>query len=75
MYYNGAYKDGKKDGKGHYKLKGMVEYEGQFKEDEFHGYGKLTNIQKKSFYEGTFKMGEKEGKGELKEGGGGIYEG
>ena len=39
VYYKGTFRNGVKDGHGVYKLKGVMEYEGGFKEGEYHGKG------------------------------------
>lgn len=45
LRYEGAFEKGMKEGKGKYFLKGVAEYDGEFHQDEFHGYGKLKNFK------------------------------
>lgn len=46
-------------------MRGVLEYEGDFENDKFHGQGYLRHLNKNSEYKGEFKNGEKHGKGIL----------
>jgi hypothetical protein len=42
---------------------GPIVLEGQFMEDELHGFGKITVIKEDTVYEGEFSNGNKQGWG------------
>ncbi len=68
------------EGKGEaYFRDGELEYSGEWKADEYHGWGVVysnpsTNAKWIS-YEGEFKNGVKEGRGQMKFKGGVVYDG
>lgn len=57
---------GKKDGFGHFKMEDGSQYEGNFRKNRFHGFGKLTTKTGDS-YEVSSRQGAAES-----EGGGGV---
>lgn len=60
--YIGSILKGQKSGKGLFKGKNGLVYEGEWKNDLFHGFGTLT-YEHSSSYIGTFESGKKEGNG------------
>ena len=56
-------------------MRGVLEYEGDFQNDKFHGQGYLRHLNKNSEYKGEFRDGMKHGKGVITEANGGTYEG
>jgi hypothetical protein len=60
--YEGEWKEGKKDGKGHYITFSGV-YVGSFKQNLPHGENYYTNSSTKESYNGNWKCGLKEGEG------------
>jgi len=65
LYEGEVDKNGKYDGQGIlYDIYGRIEYEGQFKDNEYNGLGKLFN-HGKIVFDGHFKDGKYEGNGEL----------
>ena len=64
-YYIGEWKNGAKHGKGIYYYKnGDIQYEGDYVNDEYDGYGKYIE-ENGDYYIGEFKNGAKNGKGIL----------
>ena len=61
-YYNGSFKEGKKDGFGSIIYKNGTRYEGDFKNDRHHGYGKLIQLDGEIF-RGDWKNGKINGTG------------
>lgn len=62
-YYEGTFINAKLEGKGSYKKSdGKVIYSGEFKNDKYHGFGKL-HTTKDTYYEGEFVNGLKHGHG------------
>ena len=76
-FYKGGYKDGKKHGYGVVEffdwMDGPGKYEGEFRNDKWHGKGKLTDEW--GVYEGGFKDGNFHGRGVYKYDNGNRYEG
>ena len=62
-FYSGEYLNNKKNGKGRLIFSDKSFYEGNFKNDEFEGFGIFRT--KKYVYEGQFSGGKKNGKGKL----------
>ena len=62
-FYAGEYLNKKKNGKGRLIFSDKSFYEGNFKNDEFEGFGVFRT--KKYVYEGQFSCGKKNGKGKL----------
>ena len=60
--YIGSILKGQRTGKGLYKGKNGLVYEGEWKNDLFHGFGSLINTDNTT-YTGNFEFGKKEGKG------------
>jgi len=63
--YNGEIKNGKRNGYGILESKMRLKYEGNWKDDKFHGKGILTQERSRFKYEGSFVNGKKEGEGHL----------
>ena len=61
-YYNGSFKEGKKDGFGSIIYKNGTRYEGDFKNDRHHGSGKLIQLDGEIFT-GDWKNGKINGAG------------
>ena len=61
LKYIGTYVDGKRDGKGKefYEFFGYIKYEGEFKNDERHGFGKESDKQGNLLYEGEYSFGKR----------------
>ena len=72
-FYKGEYKVGVKEGQGIYEWSQGVRYEGDWKNNEMHGWGVFFNDDEK--YEGEFIDGVYDGNGRLVESSGEIYEG
>ena len=62
-FYMGEYSSNKKNGKGRLIFSDKSFYEGNFKNDDFDGYG--TYKTKKYVYEGQFLSGKKNGDGKI----------
>ena len=73
--YFGDLVDLKKNGKGEEMCEDEYKYTGDFKDDMWHGEGKLENFETGDVYDGQFENGEMTGKGILKWRNGEIYEG
>lgn len=63
--YIGETADGKRNGKGKLYIKGLLFYDGDFKDDLPEGQGKLYFSNGKVMYEGEFHTGNMHGKGKL----------
>lgn len=61
-YYQGEWKNNKKEGNGVRYFNEKEFYTGEFRNDEFHGKGKLVYLDG-GYYEGEFKNGLKHGRG------------
>ena len=64
-YFTGNWKYGKKSGKGIlYYPAGWSRYEGEWKDDMYHGFGTLR-YSNNYYYKGNFIAGKEHGEGEL----------
>lgn len=63
--YNGEYCNGKRDGcgKSFTKLEGILKYDGEWKDNLYHGHGTLYYLNGNIEYEGSFKNGKREWQG------------
>ena len=61
-YYEGEFKDDKKNGIGKYYKNNKLEYEGEFKDDKYDGEG-IICYPNGSYYKGEFAQGKRNGKG------------
>lgn len=66
---------GKKNGQGKLTLSNGDSYEGEFKQDLFHGYGVYIDNASGSKYEGNWEEGSRTGKGKEYFNDGSVYEG
>ncbi|HEU4853260.1 MAG TPA: hypothetical protein VFT37_14010, partial [Telluria sp.] len=73
LHYKGEIRDGQLHGKGFMRRKDNEEYEGDFANDNPHGFGVATS--RSGRYEGEWKFGRREGKGKMVFTLGGEYEG
>ena len=62
--FEGAFKDDRKDGRGSYVAADGMSYVGEFRNDQFEGFGVLTDT-KGNRYEGAWKAGRRNGQGTL----------
>ena len=62
VFFSGQIKKGRKNGFGEYHLYGLLEYKGNFIDDNFHGLGCLR-LENEFYYSGEFKSGRIEGFG------------
>lgn len=76
-HYIGTYDNGKRNGKGMLKLVGEKVYHGEFRDDYFHGQGKLLFFKEQIKYKGEFRKGEMSGRGVMVwlQEGGTVYDG
>ena len=72
--YEGGWKNGKKHGKGTWKLSDGSGYEGGWKHGKRHGKGVMTYANG-DIYDGQWKNGARDGKGTLKYHNGDVYKG
>jgi hypothetical protein len=77
VFYKGAFKDEKKSGKGKFVFKDGSKYEGDFKNNVFHGFGVYTfsKQDEADHHEGNWIDGKMSGKGKLCFKNGSMYEG
>ena len=63
-YYEGEFKDNKRNGYGKYYFKNNKKYEGEFKDDEYDGEGTIY-YDNGSYYKGGFANGKKNAEGAI----------
>ena len=62
-YFKGSYQNGKRNGLGVLRMKDDKIYEGEFKDNIFHGHGKILFHNEKIKYRGEFREGQMSGRG------------
>ena len=72
-YFIGTFKNNRKE-KGLQITAAGHRYNGEFQNDEYHGYGQFTNKDGR-YYEGTYFQGKRDGKGTFKWANGAVYDG
>ena len=64
-YYEGEYRYDRRCGRGKLCFSNGDYYEGDFEDDEFHGFGRMNWVNKKIIYEGWWERGRFKGYGKL----------
>ena len=72
--YHGAFKDGKKHGKGILRTRNERSYEGEWKYDKPHGFG-INTFPNGKIYTGNFENGKPVGEGQWTYADGRVYNG
>lgn len=64
-YYEGEWKNGKREGEGSLLIPGEEYYEGEWENDKRHGNGTMNWIKKEVIYQGEWKNDKRHGRGKM----------